>query len=114
MSSQLSAQAITAHTAITRIASRRCRILPRQRRSSTAPKCCTRLLIVMTCLSIRKADHHASNPVRQAKAEGQAGGACCADAEGHPVGETEKTGGVDPATNKDVFPLENLFPCDPR
>src|SRR3954451_11847294 len=67
MSSQLSAQAITAHTAITRIASRRCRILPRQGGSSTAPKCCTRLLIVMTCLSIRKADHHASNPVRQAK-----------------------------------------------
>src|SRR3954470_856757 len=48
MSSQLSAQAITAHTAITRMAVRRCSILPPQRGSATAPKCCTRFLTGIT------------------------------------------------------------------
>src|SRR4051794_18417737 len=106
MSSQLSAQAITAHTAITRIASRRCRILPRQRGSSTAPKCCTRLLIVMTCLSIRKADHHASNPVRQAKSH--------ALALVLSPGATHEIGVVEQAAYKDLFPLEDALPSEPR
>src|SRR5215213_11416710 len=43
MSSQLSAQAITAQTAITRMSIRRCSILPWQRGSSTTLKCRTRL-----------------------------------------------------------------------
>src|SRR3982751_6710298 len=47
MSSQLSAQAITAQTAITRISIRRCSILPRQRGSSTTLKCRTRLSMDM-------------------------------------------------------------------
>src|SRR3712207_5256653 len=41
MSFQLSAQAITAHTAITRMPVSRCSTLPRQRGSTTAPKCPT-------------------------------------------------------------------------
>src|SRR5215203_3556631 len=41
MSFQLSAQAITAQTAITRMSVRRCSTLPRQRGSTTAPKCPT-------------------------------------------------------------------------
>src|SRR3954451_10280637 len=48
MSSQLSAQAITAHTAITRMSVRRCSILPLQRGSAITPKCCTRLLTGIT------------------------------------------------------------------
>src|SRR3954449_10302127 len=47
MSSQLSAQAITAQTAITRISVRRCSILPWQRGSSTTPRCRTRLSMDM-------------------------------------------------------------------
>src|SRR3712207_5165921 len=47
MSSQLSAQAITAQTAITRISIRRCSILPWQRGSSTTLKCRTRLSMDM-------------------------------------------------------------------
>src|SRR3954464_2059907 len=56
MSSQLSAQAITAHTAITRMAVRRCSILPPQRGSATAPKCCTRFLtgITRSCSSFQE------------------------------------------------------------
>src|SRR5215204_5259167 len=42
MSSQLSAQAITAQTAITRISIRRCSILPWQRGSPTTLRCRTR------------------------------------------------------------------------
>src|SRR4051812_35689947 len=49
MSSQLSAQAITAHTAITRMSVRRCSILPPQRGSATAPKCCTKFSAGITC-----------------------------------------------------------------
>src|SRR5215216_4366992 len=41
MSFQLSAQAITAQTAITRMSVSRCSTLPRQRGSATAPKCPT-------------------------------------------------------------------------
>src|SRR5829696_1701792 len=51
MSSQLSAQAITAQTAITRTSIRRCSILPWQRGSSTTPRCRTRLSIDMTLSS---------------------------------------------------------------
>src|SRR3954449_7349264 len=47
MSSQLSAQAITAQTAITRMSVRRCSILPWQRGSSTTPRCRTRLSMDM-------------------------------------------------------------------
>src|SRR5829696_402755 len=47
MSSQLSAQAITAQTAITRMSIRRCSILPRQRGSSTTLKCRTKLSMDM-------------------------------------------------------------------
>src|SRR4051812_29263498 len=47
MSSQLSAQATTAQTAITRISIRRCSILPWQRGSSTTLKCRTRLSMDM-------------------------------------------------------------------
>src|SRR3954447_3489178 len=47
MSSQLSAQAITAQTAITRMSIRRCSILPWQRGSSTTPRCRTRLSMDM-------------------------------------------------------------------
>src|SRR5215213_8436738 len=47
MSFQLSAQAITAHTAITRMSVSRCSILPRQRGSTTAPKCPTSRSIAM-------------------------------------------------------------------
>src|SRR5215208_282006 len=47
MSSQLSAQAITAQTAITRMSIRRCSILPWQRGSSTPPRCRTRLSMDM-------------------------------------------------------------------
>src|SRR3954467_11134067 len=68
MSHQLSAQAITAHTAITRISSRRCSILPQQRGSSTVPKCCTRVSMDMArLLAVARAGHHASGPVRGAK-----------------------------------------------
>src|SRR6185295_8422582 len=41
MSSQLSAHAITAHTAITRMSISRCSTLPEHRRSSSAEKCST-------------------------------------------------------------------------
>src|SRR4051794_17665036 len=47
MSSQLSAQAITAQTAITRMSIRRCSILPWQRGSSTPPRGRTRLSMDM-------------------------------------------------------------------
>src|SRR5215210_3469479 len=47
MSSQLSAQAITAQTAITRMSIRRCSILLWQRGSSTTPRCRTRLSMDM-------------------------------------------------------------------
>src|SRR5215207_4373898 len=47
MSSQLSAQAITAQTAITRMSISRWSILPWQRGSSTTPRCRTRLSIDM-------------------------------------------------------------------
>src|SRR5215213_3370201 len=47
MSFQLSAQAITAHTAITRMSVSRCSILPPQRGSTTAPKCPTSRSIAM-------------------------------------------------------------------
>src|SRR3954454_24226530 len=67
MSSLLSAQAITAHIAITRMSTRRCRTLPRQRGSSTAPKCCTRVSIDITLSSIRRAGHHASAPDKREK-----------------------------------------------
>src|SRR3954454_13297046 len=49
MSFQLSAQAITAHTAITRMSVRRCSTLPRQRGSATAPKCPTSRSMAMLC-----------------------------------------------------------------
>src|SRR5215204_1520144 len=51
MSSQLSAQALTAQTAITRMSIRRCSILPWQRGSSTTPRCRTRLSMDMTLSS---------------------------------------------------------------
>src|SRR3954462_3224427 len=47
MSSQLSAQAIPAQTAITRMSIRWCSILPWQRGSSTPPRCRTRLSMDM-------------------------------------------------------------------
>src|SRR5215211_1513475 len=47
MSSQLSAQAMTAQTAITRMSISRWSILPWQRGSSTTPRCRTRLSIDM-------------------------------------------------------------------
>src|SRR5215210_3627161 len=47
MSFQLSAQAITAQTAITRMSVSRCSTLPRQRGSATAPKCPTSRSIAM-------------------------------------------------------------------
>src|SRR3954470_13622968 len=47
MSSQLSAQAITAQIATTRMSIRRCSILPWQRGSSTTPRCRTRLSMDM-------------------------------------------------------------------
>src|SRR3954466_11712623 len=61
MSSQLSAQAITAQTAITRISIRRCSILPGQRGSPTALRCRTRLSIDMILSRANeRARHHSS------------------------------------------------------
>src|SRR5215204_1458384 len=51
MSSQLSAQAITAQTAMTRISIRRCSTLPWQRGSPTALRCRTRLSMDMILFS---------------------------------------------------------------
>src|SRR4051794_16103492 len=88
MSHQLSAQAITAHTAITRISSRRCSILPQQRGSSTVPKCCTRVSMDMArLLAVARAGHHASGPVRRAKSHAQPLGATRSHAQRSEHGE---------------------------
>src|SRR5215211_4715154 len=63
MSHQLSAQATTAHTAITRISSKRCPTLPGQRGSSIAPKYCARFSTDMPRSSVvARTRHHASAP----------------------------------------------------
>src|ERR687894_3208687 len=58
MSSQLSAQAMTAQTAITRMSVRRCSTLPRQRGSSTAPKCPTSRSMAMLCSPVLGREDH--------------------------------------------------------
>src|SRR3712207_1628277 len=58
MSFQLSAQAITAQTAITRMSGRRCSTLPRQRGSTTAPKCPTsRSMAMLGSPAFEREDH---------------------------------------------------------
>src|SRR3712207_1782373 len=60
MSSQLSAQAMTAHTAITRMSVRRCSILPPQRASLTASKWPTSRSIAMLSFPISGGEDHRS------------------------------------------------------
>jgi len=68
MSSQLSAQAITADTAMTKISSKRCSTLPEPRGSSIAPKYCPRLSIdMLRSPAIARARHHTSGRGRREK-----------------------------------------------
>jgi len=68
MSFQLSAQAITAHTAITSTSIRRCSTLPEQRGSSTAPKYRPSFSIDMPrSPAIARARHHTAGPGRRKK-----------------------------------------------
>src|SRR3712207_4729149 len=58
MAFQLSAQAITAQTALTRMSVRRCSTLPRQRGSTTAPKCPTsRSMAMLRSPVLGREDH---------------------------------------------------------
>ncbi len=68
MSSQLSAQAITAHTAITRMSRKRCSTLPPQRGSSIVLKYCARFSIDTSCsLAVARKRHPTSAPGRREK-----------------------------------------------
>src|SRR3954452_13049018 len=58
MSFQLSAQAITAQTAITRMSVRECSTLRRRRGSTTAPKCPTSRSMAMICFPTLKREDH--------------------------------------------------------
>ena len=68
MSSQLSAQAITAHTAITKMSISRCSTLPEQRGSSIVLKYCAKFSIdILHSPAIARARHHTSGQGRREK-----------------------------------------------